>query len=385
MGLSKIPACIILVFTGILASNGQIVEDCNQKLNHADAEFQAGHFYSIPSILKECLEGSELSKEQRVRGYLILCQTYLIIDDPGAAGDSYLKLLQADPEFLPNEKDDPIDVVYLSKKYTASPVFTPHFRLGLSTSFFRSIYSLSTEPYGVANQRPLTFGFQVGSGVDWNINDNFSLCVEVNYSQRGYERIQTSGGNTDAGSLVASQSWFDVPLYVKYSFILSEKIRPFGYAGVAMNYLISATNQFTYSDNKPTGAKVVAEGPAESVLNQRNQLNRSWLVGGGIRYKIGKNYVYADVRYMGGMSNLANKANIYYEDPDNIDAAQIGNPNNYMSKNVTRYHYVSDLFRLDNLSLTFGYVHPLYKPRKLKKARTRGVARNIRREAKEDK
>ena len=360
-------------------------EDCGQKLSHAEAEFSAGHFYTIPSILKECLEGSELSKDQQVRGYLILCQAYLIIDDPGSAGDSYLKLLEADPEFVPNDTDHPIDIVYLSRKYTATPIFTPHFRFGVNTSFFRSIYSITPEPYGVTNQRPLTIGIQLGGGLDWNIDDNFSLCVELDFSLRGYQRIQNGIGNTDESSVVASQSWLDMPLYAKYTFAANEKLRPFGYVGFAVSYLFSASNQFTYTDNKPTGAKLVSEGPAESVIDQRNQLNRSWLVGGGVRYKIGHNFVYADLRYMGGLSNIANQATIYYEDPANIDNAQIGNPDNYLSSNTTRYHYVSDLFRLDNLSLTVGYVHPLYKPRKLKKARTRDVARNIKKETDEEK
>lgn len=386
MGASRILASLIFIFASVGCGFGQAPDlACDQQLNHAGAEFSAGHFYSIPSIIKDCLEGSTLSKEQLVRGYLLLCQTYLIINDPGAAGDSYLKLLKADPEFVPNEKDDPIEIVYLSKKYTATPIFTPHFRMGFNTSFFRSIHSLSLEPYGVSNQRPLQLGFQFGGGLDWNINENFSLCVELDFSSRGYERTQTNPVNADNSSLTANQAWIDLPIYAKYSFAISETIRPFGYVGIAANYLLSATNEFSYTDNKPTGASLVAEGPAESVINQRNQLNRSWLIGGGVRYKIGKNYVFADVRYMGGLSNLANQSEIYYADPGNIDIAQIGNPNNYLSRNVTRYHYVSDIFRLDNLSLTFGYVHPLYKPRKLKRARTKGVARNISKVAKEEK
>jgi hypothetical protein len=39
--------------------------------------------------------------------------------------------------------------------------------------------------------------------------------------------------------------------------------------------------------------------------------------------------------------------------------------------------YVDDDFRIDNLAISVGYVHPLYKPRKLKKARTKSVLRKI--------
>mgnify|MGYP000934344943 FL=1 len=147
--------------------------------------------------------------------------------------------------------------------------------------------------------------------------------------------------------------------------------------------LLSASSQFTYTDNKPNGAQIVAEGPPETVTNQQSSLSKSWLVGAGVRYKIGRNYLFADLRYMGGMSNLADVNNIYYQDKSGIDPAQLGDPNYHLAENITRYHYISDYFRLDNLSISFGYVKPLYNPRKVKKARTKSVARSIRKESKE--
>jgi opacity protein-like surface antigen len=354
--------------------------DCDQNLSNAQAEFATGHFYSIPSILSGCLEGGKLSKDQLVAAYLILCQTYLIIDDPIAASDSYLKLLKADPEFVPNETDHPIDIVYLSKQYTATPIFTPHFRLGINTSFYRLIHSISTEPYGQISADAQKFGFQVGGGVDWNINDNFSLCIEGNLASLNFERRLTNGIDDDEIFVSGGQWWLDFPLYAKYSFVLNNTIRPFGYAGIAGSYLLSASSQFTFTDNKPTGAKLVSEGPSESVVSQRNRLALSMVIGAGIRYKIGKNFLYADVRYMGGLTNLANESTLYYQDPSSINPAQIGNPNNYLSPNATRYHYLSDLFSMDNVSLSFGFVKPLYDPRKVKRARTKGVAKSVEKE-----
>ena len=356
--------------------------ECDQALSHAEAEFNAGHFYSIPSILGKCPE-SGLSKESRVRAYLLLCQAYLILDNPMAADDSYLRLLQADPEYEANEVRDPIDVVYLSKKFTATPIFTPHFRLGFNTSFFRSIYSVNTEPYPAQTHRTLHFGIQGGAGMDWNINDKISLCGELDFATRGYKREVSGIAGADVQSLVANQNWVDLPIYFKYGHNPGRdaKLRPFGYVGFAFNYLLSATTTLVYTDYKPTasGSQVESTGPNESVTYQRNLLNRSWLVGGGVKYKRGKNFFYVDIRYMGGLSNMATQNKIYYLNPsDNADKNPIGNPNYYLSNNVTKYRYVSDLFRMDNLSLSFGFIHPIYNPRKIKKARTKSVSRKIR-------
>ncbi len=356
--------------------------ECDQKLSHAETEFNAGHFYSIPTILGDCPEG-KLSQEQTVRAYLLLCQAYLILDNPLAADDSYLRLLKADPEYVANDTRDPIDIVYLSKKFTATPIFTPHLRLGFNTSFFRSIYAINTEPYGVSIQNTLRLNGQIGGGIDWNINDNISLCAEIDFASRAYRRVRRGispgFGVSDEQTLLANQFWLDVPVYIKYADNSDRRIRPFGYFGFALNYLLSAKNLFQYTDFKPNGSQLLAVDPSEKVTYQRNQLNRSWLVGGGIKYKMGKDFLYVDLRYMGGLSNLARENQIFYSDrvPEN-DKDKIGNPDYYIAKNVTKYRYVSDLFRLDNLSLSLGYIHPIYDPRKVKKARTKSVSRKIR-------
>ena len=132
---------LITCSSQILAQGSEC--DPIQTLSHAESEFSAGHFYAIPSILQKCLQGQGFSREQKVRAYLLLSQVYLVIDDPIAAEDSYLKLLKAEPEYVADENKDPIDVVYLSKKFTATPIFTPHLRAGVNTTFFRSIYSIS--------------------------------------------------------------------------------------------------------------------------------------------------------------------------------------------------------------------------------------------------
>jgi hypothetical protein len=348
--------------------------ECDQALSHAEDEFSAGHFYAIPTILGECPEHG-LSQEQTVRAYLILCQAYLILDNPIAADDSYLRLLKADPEYVASEDKDPIDIVYLSKKFTARPVFTPHFRIGLNTSMFRSIYQMTTEPYDISSSGSPSLGFQLGGGIDWNISDNISLCGEVNFATRSYKREASGIDGTDKQTVTGHQSWFDFPLYVKYA---SDKgnVRPFGYAGFAFNYLLSANNELVYTDTKPVGSQLVAEGPNEPVTYQRNTLNRSFLLGGGVKLKKGRDFWYVDLRYMGGMSNLTNTNKVYYAEQGSGNPP-VGNPAYYMSYNVTKYHYVGDVFRLDNISLSVGFIHPIYDPRKVRKAKTKSVSRNI--------
>ena len=89
--------CLIF-FSISISSLAQNDTECEQALNQAQDEFDAGHFYGLPSILNDCI--TKFSKEQSVRAYLLLSQAYLLIDDPIAAEDSYMKLLSADPEYV---------------------------------------------------------------------------------------------------------------------------------------------------------------------------------------------------------------------------------------------------------------------------------------------
>lgn len=338
-----------------------------QTLTRANEEFTAGRFFGIPSLLKPCLDNG-FSNEQRVQAYHLLTQTYLILDDPIAAEDSYLKLLRADPEYIASPDKDPIDLVYLSKKFTATPVFTPHLRLGANVSAPRVIYGLSTEGYDVSRSNSLRTGLQIGGGIDWNYNDNLSVGSELVFSRKAFATNISNISQDDSQTFTERYTWLDVPFYLKYRDHFG-KVRPFGYAGISFNMMLSATVELATENRSPTlsgtGSQVPTEGPNVNIGYKRNFLNRSFIVGGGAYYKIGRDFLFADLRYMGGMTNLAKESEIYYNE-DGTLATTIG-----------RYRWVGDYFRLDNISISFGYVKPLYNPRKIKKARTKKVFKEI--------
>src|SRR5882672_5910075 len=162
MHLKKLLAGFFLI--GYFGTAWSQSSECEQTLNQATDEFNAGHFYGIPALLKSCIDRNNFTNEQKVRAYLLLSQAYLIIDDPASAEDSYLKLLRADPEYVATNEKDPVDVVYLSKRFTSTPIFTPNIRIGGNTSFFRTIYDINTQSSGDQVKHILKPGFQVGVG-----------------------------------------------------------------------------------------------------------------------------------------------------------------------------------------------------------------------------
>jgi opacity protein-like surface antigen len=347
-------AMIFIFLLGVSRSNLNAQNDnCEQTLSLAAAEFEAGRFYGLPDMLKSCLK-SGFSTEQKIRAYLLLTQAYLILDNPTEAEKSYLQLLKADPEYVANPVRDPIDVYYLSKKFTTTAIFTPYFRMGVNTSLPRTIYSLGTSSAvdSLSKNKTYKIGFQIGGGVDWNIDDHWSLALGLSYSKKNFKSSFFDNSAGYQGTFTEKQDWFDIPLYLKYSFRDSGKFRPFAYAGYAANLLIDAKLSPEGSDkDAPTlGATQVSQSPDLSLtgMGMRRIYNSSLVLGGGTKYKVGKNFFFVDLRYMIGLTNIAK--------------------NGEFNPLLVKFQYQSDFFRLDNLSISIGYIKPLYDPRKKKKA-----------------
>ncbi len=366
--------CLIFfsISISLLAQNDT---ECEQALNQAQDEFDAGHFYGLPSILNDCI--TKFSKEQSVRAYLLLSQAYLLIDDPIAAEDSYMKLLSADPEYVADVSKDPIDIFYLSKKFTTTPIFTPHVRIGGNTSVYRVIHEVNTFSEPVDTKYSLLPGLQIGGGIDWNINENFSLCSEVTYSRKSYRISYIGSFKGDVLTFLEKQNWFDIPLYIKFA-DASGKIRPFGYVGYSINLLFLPRAQINYTNILGSEGQVPTSGPDIKLGYKRQLLNRSFVVGGGVRYKVGKDFVFADVRYMAGNTNLTKPETNFYQD------TKLADYENEQVQTATKYSYVGDYFRLDNVSFSIGYVKPLYHPSRLKNTRTSKTMRTISKEKKSD-
>lgn len=370
---------LILLLTQIpMLLMGQ--DDCEKVLNDATEEFNAGHFYSIPVILKPCIDNG-FTKEQRQRAYLLLTQTYLLLEDPVSAELSYLKVLKANPEYITDPNRDPIEVVYLSKKFTADPSFLFSIRMGGNTSPIQVIQSRSTSGINDTKQYFLKFGWQAGIGIEWNITDNISFSTELGYSLTGYRFEKQNNFHRDTQEFMDRQTWMNLPLSFKYT-DASGKYRPYGYVGYGAHFLLTdkASIKIFNEDQNSTGGEVStqsSESPALNFITKRNRLNYSLFLGGGIKYKRGLDYVFFDVRYAFGLTNVT-KSESY------ADYAGIGSDysqNNVLESSAAtwRWGHVDDFLRMDNLSISIGYVHPFYKPRKMKKAKTKSVLRKIKR------
>ena len=341
-----------------VAVPGAAQNACELTLTNAQEEFDAGRFHGIPSLLKECLEKNQ-NREWRQRAYILLAETYLLLEDPVNADESYLNVLRANPEFVTDETRDPIDLVYLSRKFTATPIFSLNAKIGINTSFIRVIHDVTMssqlggppidpieEDYGVKA------GWQGAIGLDYHYNQSLSISAEANVAFTSFTNTTKNLFKEGNFSLAFTdrQTWLSIPVMVKYTH--GEKaLRPFATLGYGVSLLMRDR------------ADMVIDGDKESeVFNykyKRNNINTAVLLGAGLKYKWGLRYIFGEVRYSMGLSNLAN-ATTRFDQFNGINQT---------------WPYVDDDFRMDNVYLSIGYVHPFYKARKLNKARTKSVLR----------
>lgn len=360
----------VLLVGGFILAHAQ--NECELTLTRATEEFNAGHLYGIPGMLSECLSQNQRD-EWRQRAYLLLAETYLLLEDPIGAENSYLEVLRANPEYVTDPTRDPIDLVYLSKKFTATPIFSFHAMLGPNTSPIRVIHDVKIGGEEFTRQYyQLRLGWQIGGGVDYNYNEHLSISAGFNYKFTGFKHVTNNlfGENKDIVEFLDRQTWVTIPLTIRFGDD-EGKIRPYGYGGYAINFLLSdkgilnVYNRDSKNEGGESGELSSSENetPSLNLNNHRRRLNSSLLLGGGVKYKYKLDYFFLDVQYAFGIRNMANATNRY-------NTYATGLP----------YPYVDDNFRLDNFAISVGYIRPFYKPRKLKKANTRSVFRFIKKQ-----
>lgn len=352
---------LLCVFHSGVFSQGN---SCEEQLNAATAEFEAGRFYGIPAMLKPCIDKG-FSREQRQRAFLLLTQAYLLLDDPIGADNSYLEVLRANPEFLADTARDQIDVVYLSKRFTAAPIFSFFGRVGGNIAPVRVISTIgSSGELPVDNDYQVRIGFQAGLGVDWHISEQLAVSAELDYVRNSYKKEQLKFNN-DLEEFIEKQNWLSVPLGVKFTFLTREQIRPYVFGGYAFNFLVADKGQIQISKKDVGEGSLDESSPALSFSDYRQKFNTSFFVGGGAKYKFGIDFLFAEMRYNFGLTNVVKPTSTYGS-----------------ASPAVEYGHVDDYFRMDNFSISVGYVKPLYKPRKVKRVKTKSILKGIKKQGK---
>ncbi|MEO9851470.1 MAG: porin family protein [Reichenbachiella sp.] len=330
--------------------------NCTQKLNQAEDMFDAGNLSGIPKLLNSdkgrCFNKGGFSKEEKIRAYRLMALVHLFNDNGPEAEEAVIDLLNADPEH-PLSPDDPIELKYLFDKYRSEPIFRIGGKVGVNQTFVKSIgefgsYSNEGE---VSKEFKAGLGFQAELTFEYTIVDNLEVLAGFGFAVSKYDLSYnnvTSLGDvypdaiSFAVSLTETQNQAKVPLIARYGYPMGNTI-PYATLGLSLDYLLNSTIS---GSRLGTSTRQL---PSLSLLddNMRKKVNWSYFAGLGVKFKNKTDFILVEARYNMGGSNTVRSRYRYNNEKLLFDMA-----------------HVDDDKILNNLSLSFGYIKSIYKPKK---------------------
>jgi hypothetical protein len=335
---------LVTLFT-FLQAHAQEQNLCTQTLKKALKTYDDGRISAVPAMLDSCLKDG-FTRAEKLQAYRLLVLSYIFQDEDEKAEESLLLLLKEDPEYKVNEVLDPAEFVNLYKTYRTLPFISIGIVGGVNQSRIKLLNEFSTDN---VNSSPVKYkpgiGFQFGLVADILLYRNFQVNTTFLYSGKKYETSSDKMFGYTSLKLVESQSWLELPVVLKYNFG-KNKLKFFAEAGMSGNLFLSSKADVTRisiaNDND-------ASGPSVAMSNLRNKLNYAAVFGGGARYKLGYGYLMLDIRYSMGMRNVVNAKNRYSD-----------------NELIYYYGFIDSNYKLNNISVSFGYLKSLYKPKKIK-------------------
>jgi Outer membrane protein beta-barrel domain len=331
-------------------------QNCSQTLRLARSTYDQGRLHELPELMKKCLANTGtdgFTKQERVEAYKLLTMGYIYLEEPEKADSSMLLLLKTDPYFTLNENVDPAEFIGLYKTFRTRPVFRIGVKFGVNASQ-PNVSSFNPIVDGTAN-----YGSKIGIGGGFigelPINNKLTLSAEILFQQKSFVNTTTSKFNSNSGSTdyatstgTESQSWLSLPILAQYKVFDKKRFEPFVEGGVSADLLLNSSTQAEQRriNNQSIDVKSVP------LSTQREKINISVVVGAGVKTRIAKGYLVADVRYSYGLTKV-NSINTLYD-------------NQFL---LLDYRLADGIFSMNSVYINVGYVQNFFNPKKLKRKR----------------
>jgi hypothetical protein len=336
---SKKAFLLTIFFASVIGTNLlNAQENCALNLKKAQELYSSGEIEKIPELIESCLENG-FTKEERVLAYKVLINAYVFDDNLEKAEAVMLSFLKKYPEYEVISTD-PSEFVNLMQQFDNKPRFSIGVIAGGTYSVIRVIEPVNTSP--IKNN----FGSYNTSGVSYHagfiflksLNTKINLIVEADFKTTVFDHYLDPNSFT-TNSYYESQQMINFPISASYTFG-NGKYAPYARIGFNTGILISSgADLITLPGN---------ESPRIPNLENRETLCFYGLIGGGVKYKVPKAYIFFDVRYNLGLNNQVNSMK----------------RNNSQTDEVWLYQTRDDSFYHDDLNFSLGFVRTIYKPRK---------------------
>jgi hypothetical protein len=320
--------------------------NCTQTLRLANSVYEQGRLHEIPTLLDDCLRGSNFDNAQKVQAYRLLTLTYIYLEEPDKADETMLKLLQTDHEFQINEAVDPAEFVALYKTFRTNPIYRLGGKAGVVVTQ-PNVISSETVVSGTS-EYSYRLGFQAGVVGEIPITKKLALNPELSFQGRSFKNVVTVNPGNGSGNFEAegreTQAWISLPVQAQYEFWQKKNIY-YVASGISVDYLLSSTVTITRLRGEFFSA---VDEKSFDLREQRTKTNYAWLFSAGLKRKTGPGLLIVEARYWWGLRPSLTKEDVF-------ENQQL----------INDYHYVDAIFNLRALTLSAGYVMNIYNPKKL--------------------
>lgn len=325
--------------------------NCSQQLSDAIRLYESGRLQEIPDKVSPCLRGGGLSKEELAQAYRLLTLVYLYEDNRPKAEEAYVSLLGVNKEYKPNEEFDPKRLVNLAKSFRTRPILAAGFKGGTTATVVNTINyrSLDNDLNNTENWL-LSPGINAALALYVPVLKNLEVGGEVQYVGNRIQSTTSQMWSFAEVNYSENLNYVNIPVYINYGFTLG-RYNPYAYAGYAYGILLNSS----ISAERLNGQESSVTGSSFSGNTLRNRFNQSVLGGIGLKVKSRQglwSWMF-EARYMHGLTNITRSENVYN------DADASSNEMRY------RYGYVLSDMSINSLSVSFGIIYPIYKPKKV--------------------
>jgi hypothetical protein len=337
-----------LVLAAVLSVTSYVAygqSTCAQTLRLAQSIYEQGRLHELPHLLEGCLNNTNegFSDAEKVNAYKLLTLTYIYLEEPVKADEMMLALLRTETEFKVNDAVDPAEFVALYKTFRTYPIY----RVGGKLGAIAAQPSVISADYADDGQSEYSYNFGFSATIASEIPlarklRKFTINPELSLQVLSFNKLAEKADTARNTPATETQTWISLPVSIQYKVHENAISNVFISAGLSADYLLSSTTKII--SNRRGSSPV----PEDNISLQRNKFNSGLLLSAGLKRKIGKGFLIAEVRYKLGLQPMSTKQDTYAN-----------------SVLVFDYKFVDGVFKMNTLSVSVGYLINRYHPKKL--------------------
>jgi hypothetical protein len=345
--------CLVkFVFTLVFALNLLVVkaQDCTQLLTQAQAWYKDGKLELIEKSLVKCIPDGFLNKVELVSAYELMIKTYIFTNRSEIADSLTAIVLKIDPEYDVFASTHPEEYISLFQTYQRYPKYLISLMAGLNYSIVEGIDDYSFSSPSDKGKFTGKLGFQLGFMGSTSLSDYSRIRIALNYQVLNTQYIQPLFDFAEL-SVLEKQNVLYIPITYQYNFEpwnVNDKNTFYAFGGIAPRILLSSVAQADRANLQGTAPDVEFFDVDFKTLRP----GITWTLNAGLggKYRIGSNYLIAELGFQYGFNNQSKKG-------QRLSNQQL----------IYELGYIDDNYRLHNLMIQIGYQKAIYKPKKLKR------------------